>query len=151
MKQGRSKPAYNVSFLTPEVASIFRVHSFRIRRALSKPTFQLPVEKWRRFQKGRLDAFRHDLTRRDFRFRNYEISSANLPDTVAGSKLRTYSSVADSFAGWLTIGLSLAIPPSFPGSDSYCCLLKAILVNNSFKRVCPVVIYILVTPRTTEF
>ena len=85
--------------------------------------------------------------------RTYKTSKANLPDTVAGSRLSTYSSVGESFAGWLTTGFpSLAItrsPPSFPGSDSYCCLLRAILVNNSCKRVRPV--YSPVTPRSIEF
>ena len=88
-----------------------------------------------------------------FVFRNCKMSKANLPDTVAGSRLRTYSSVAESLVGWLTTGFpSLAItrsPPSFPGSASYCCLLRAILVNNSCKRVRPV--YSHVTPRSIEF
>ena len=84
----------------------------------------------------------------EFVLRNYKTSKANLPDTVPGSRLSTYCSVAESLAGWLTTGFSLAIPPSCPGSASYCCLLWAMLVNNSCKRVRPV--YSPVTPRSTE-
>ena len=106
---------------------------------------------WRRFLEARSTNMRQTDAR--FVLRNYKTSKANLPDTVAGSKLRTYSSVAESLVGWLTTGFpSVAIirsPPSFPGSVSYCCLLRAILVNNSCKRVRPV--YSPVTPRSIEF
>ena len=82
--------------------------------------------------------------------KDHKTSKANSPATVTGSRLSTYSSVAESLVGWLTTGFpSLAItrsPPSFPGSASYCCLLRAILVNNSCRRVRPV--YSPVTPRS---
>ena len=83
--------------------------------------------------------------------KDHKTSKANSPATVAGSRLSTYSSVAESLVGWLTTGFpSLAITrsPSFPGNASYCCLLRAILVNNLCKRVRPV--YSPVTPRSIK-